>query len=130
VDSNKDISRRAFVSLMGAGAVGQILPQQQEGPAGPSAAVKEAVQGIKEPPGTTQILSLVHENNKAAAFPWTLSTLLRTKHTSGEAAANFVRLSNYGGGWGPASTPRRTAGAARRRSAPTSRCTARAARAG
>jgi len=194
VDSNKDISRRAFVGLMGVGTVGQVLPQQQERPAGPSAAVKEAVQGIKEPqvaavmttllqrveqleqqvrdlstalsraiqpsgqpaahaaapvsaaapravaqaspsepaytlmrfgpalaygvplgssvqwerredvedpqPGTTQVLSLVHENNKATAFPWTLSTLLRTKHTSGEAAANFVRLSNYGGGWG------------------------------
>ena len=53
--------------------------------------------------GTSQILSLVHENYKSDAFPWTLSTVLRTEHTKGEAAGNFVRLLNYGGGndcWG------------------------------
>ncbi len=49
--------------------------------------------------GTSQILSLVHENTKPHAYPWTLSTFLRTTHNQGDATANFVRLQNHGGGW-------------------------------
>ncbi|XSG77586.1 hypothetical protein ACP8Y2_11330 [Herpetosiphon llansteffanensis] len=49
--------------------------------------------------GTSQILSLVHENTKPHAYPWTLSTFLRTNHNQGDAVANFVRLQNHGGGW-------------------------------